>query len=227
MCKKINRFFPCLLGFYFVASFLIGLWLQLAQTDLPYWLGCIISELLLLAPVIVYIAANKINVLACIPYRKLRWQDALLSLLTGYLLIPVITAINAFSSFFTTNYVQESAPEFTTYPFVIQVLLIAVLPALVEEFVFRGVIYHSYRKNGLVGAMLFSAIAFGVGHMNLNQFLYAVVIGMFFAKMVEVTGSMWSSVLAHFAVNTYSISMVQIMKMAGIDVFAVQSTCLY
>ena len=86
MCKKINRFFPCLLGFYFVASFLIGLWLQLAQTDLPYWLGCIISELLLLAPVIVYIAANKINVLACIPYRKLRWQDALLSLLTGYLL---------------------------------------------------------------------------------------------------------------------------------------------
>ena len=220
MCKKINRFFPCLLGFYFVASFLIGLWLQLAQTDLPYWLGCIISELLLLAPVIVYIAANKINVLACIPYRKLRWQDALLSLLTGYLLIPVITAINAFSSFFTTNYVQESAPEFTTYPFVIQVFLIAVIPALVEEFVFRGVFYHSYRKNGLVGAMLFSAIAFGVVHMNLNQFFYAVVIGLFFAKMVEVTGSMWSSVLAHFAVNTYSITVIQIMKMAGIDAFA-------
>ena len=217
MCKKINRFFPCLLGFYFVASFLIGLWLQLAQTDLPYWLGCIISELLLLAPVIVYIAANKINVLACIPYR---WQDALLSLLTGYLLIPVITAINAFSSFFTTNYVQESAPEFTTYPFVIQVILIAVIPALVEEFVFRGVFYHSYRKNGLVGAMLFSAIAFGVVHMNLNQFFYAVVIGLFFAKMVEVTGSMWSSVLAHFAVNTYSITVIQIMKMAGIDAFA-------
>lgn len=224
MCKKINRFFPCLLGFYFAASILIGKLLNLIDSDLPYWMACIISELLLLIPVIVYIAVNKINVLACIPYRKLRWQDALMSLLAGYLLIPVITAINAVSSLFATNYLQESAPEFTTYPFVIQVLLIAVLPALVEEFVFRGVIYHSYRKNGLVGAMLFSAIAFGVVHMNLNQFLYAVVIGMFFAKMVEVTGSMWSSVLAHFAVNTYSISMVQIMKMAGIDVFAVSQS---
>ena len=38
--------------------------------------------------------------------------------------------------------------------------------------------------------------------------------------MVEVTGSMWSSVLAHFAVNTYAITVIQIMKMAGIDAFA-------
>ena len=97
-------------------------------------------------------------------------------------------------------------------------MLIAVLPAFVEEFIFRGLIYHSYRKNGLVGACVFSALAFGVMHMNLNQFFYAFVIGMFFAKMVEVTGSMWSSVIAHFAFNTYSITMVQILKLLGNDV---------
>lgn len=221
MCKKINRFFPCLVGFYFVASVVISIFLMVNDTRLPYWVSCILSELLLIIPAIVYVAVNKIDVLACIPYRKLKWQDALLSLLAGYLFVPVILAINSVTSLFMNNYVQESAVEFTTYPFIIQVLLIAVLPALIEEFVFRGIIYHSYRKNGLVGAMLFSAIAFGVVHMNLNQFFYAVFMGLFFAKMVEVTGSMWSSILAHFAINTFSISVVQIMKMSGVNLFEI------
>ena len=40
--------------------------------------------------------------------------------------------------------------------------------------------------------------------------------GIVFAYMVEATGSLWSSVIAHFAVNTYSIGIVQLLKMAGI-----------
>jgi hypothetical protein len=176
--------------------------------------------LLLLIPAIVYVAIEKIDVMACIPYRKIRWQDALLSMLVGYMLIPVVLFINVLTSMFATNYLQESSVEFTSYPYLVQVLLIAALPAVVEEFVFRGLIYHSYRRNGLVGAALFSALAFGIMHMNLNQFFYAFTIGIFFAKMVEVTGTMWSSMFAHFAFNTYSITMVQLLKMAGIDAYA-------
>lgn len=218
MCKKINRFFPCLICFFIVAS--IGLSYFTASTGikLAYWQQCILSEVILLIPALIYVAINKINIIACIPYRKLRWQDALMSLLTGYLLVPVVLFINVVTSVFATNYLQESSLEFTSYPYLIQVVLIAVLPAFVEEFIFRGLIYHSYRKNGLVGACVFSALAFGVMHMNLNQFFYAFVIGIFFAKMVEVTGSMWSSVIAHFAFNTYSITMVQILKLLGNDV---------
>lgn len=218
MCKKINRFFPCLLCFFLIAS--IGLSYFTASTGirLAYWQQCILSELLMLIPAFIFVAINKINIPACLPYRRLRWQDALLSLLIGYMLVPVVLFINVVTSLFATNYLQESSVEFTSYPYSVQVILIAVLPALVEEFIFRGLIYHSYRKNGLVGACLFSAVAFGVMHMNLNQFFYAFVIGLFFARMVEVTGSMWSSVLAHFAFNTYSITVTQLLKMAGVDI---------
>lgn len=217
MCKKINRFFPCLIVFFVVAS--IGLSYFTASTGvrLAYWQQCILSEVILLIPAFIYVAVNKINIIACMPYRKLRWQDALMSLLAGYLLVPVVLFINVITSVFATNYLQESSLEFTRYPYIVQIVLIAALPALVEEFIFRGLMYHSYRKNGLVGACIFSALAFGVMHMNLNQFFYAFVIGIFFAKMVEVTGSMWSSVLAHFAINTYSITMVQILKLLGND----------
>ena len=51
---------------------------------------------------------------------------------------------------------------------------------------------------------------------NINQGLYAFAIGIVFAYMVEATGSLWSSVIAHFAINTYSIGVVQLLKMTGI-----------
>jgi hypothetical protein len=206
-----------------LGSIALSYFMEVTGVDLLYWQQAILSELLLLIPAIVYVAIEKIDIMACIPYRKIRWQDALLSLLVGYMLIPVVLFINVLTSLFATNYLQESSVEFTSYPYLAQVLLIAVLPAAVEEFVFRGLIYHSYRRNGLVGAAFFSALAFGIMHMNLNQFFYAFIIGIFFAKMVEVTGTMWSSMLAHFAFNTYSITMVQLLKMMGVDVYAESS----
>lgn len=217
MCKRINIFFPILVGFFFVMSVALSIMTSATGMRLEYWEQCILSEAILLAPALIYVAVFKIDIVACIPYRRMRWQDVLLSLLTGYLLIPVTLFINILTSLFATNYLNEESTVFTSYPFAVQIVLIALLPAMVEEFIFRGLIYHSYRRNGLVGAMVFSALAFGVMHMNLNQFFYAFVIGLFFAKMVEVTGSMWSSVLAHFAFNTFSITVSWIIGQAGLE----------
>ena len=94
--------------------------------------------------------------------------------------------------------------------------MLAVIPPLVEELIFRGIFFGSYRKAGMTGAALMSGLLFGCFHLNINQALYAFVTGIVFAYMVEATGSLWSSVIAHFAVNTYSIGIVQILKMAGI-----------
>ena len=102
--------------------------------------------------------------------------------------------------------------QLTSYPFLIQIVLLAVIPAMVEEFIFRGLFYHSYRKNGILGAALASAFAFGLIHFNLNQFCYAFVLGIVFALIVEATGSIFSSMLAHFAINTYSIIMMKLLS---------------
>ena len=117
---------------------------------------------------------------------------------------------------FSTNYLEEGTTTLLTYPFAMQVILLAVIPPLVEELIFRGIFFGSYRKAGMTGAALMSGLLFGCFHLNINQALYAFVMGIVFAYMVEATGSLWSSVIAHFAVNTYSIGIVQILKMAGI-----------
>ena len=192
-----------------------GAVIAVTGVNIPLWGSYLISQAIVLLPALVYVAVHKINIIACMPYRKLRISDGLLSLLIGYTLIPLMLFINSVSGLFSTNYVQGSVQELVAYPFWLQLLIIAVLPACVEEFVFRGLIYHSYRKNGILGAAVLSGLVFGLMHLNINQLSYAAVMGIIFALLVEATGSMYSSMLAHFAANSYSVILMQLVSMTS------------
>mgnify|MGYP003254405541 FL=1 len=224
MCKKINIFAPVLFGFYIIASVLFSRIIYSNGIALPLWLNLIISQCILLIPALIYVLVMKIDIIKCIPYRKIKLSDAVSSLLIGYCLVPLVLLINVISSVFATNYLNSSTTEISQYPFIIQLLLMAFLPTIAEEFVFRGLFYHSYRKNGILGAAILSGVIFGAIHLNINQFCYACVMGMVFALMVEITGSMFSSMLAHFAVNSYSIIMLKLVSMSGISVQTEQAS---
>ena len=207
MCKRINRFIPVLFVSSIVLTILAGAVIAVTGVNIPLWGSYLISQAIVLLPALVYVAVHKINIIACMPYRKLRISDGLLSLLMLF--------INSVSGLFSTNYVQGSVQELVAYPFWLQLLIIAVLPACVEEFVFRGLIYHSYRKNGILGAAVLSGLVFGLMHLNINQLSYAAVMGIIFALLVEATGSMYSSMLAHFAANSYSVILMQLVSMTS------------
>lgn len=224
MCKKINIFAPVLFGFYIIASILFSRIIYSNGIALPLWLNLIISQCILLIPALIYVLVMKIDIIKCIPYRKIKLSDAVSSLLIGYCLVPLVLLINVISSVFATNYLNSSTTEISQYPFIIQLLLMAFLPTIAEEFVFRGLFYHSYRKNGILGAAILSGVVFGAIHLNINQFCYACVMGMVFALMVEIAGSMFSSMLAHFAVNSYSIIMLKLVSMSGISVQTEQAS---
>lgn len=215
MCKRINRFIPVLFISYILLSILAGAVIGVMDINMPLWGSYLLSQAIVLLPALIYVAIHKINIIACMPYRRLRISDGLLSLLFGYALVPTMLFVSNLTSLFSTNYVQDSVQELIAYPFVVQLLIIAVLPACVEEFVFRGLIYHSYRKNGILGAAVLSGLVFGLMHLNINQLSYALLMGIVFALLVEVTGSMYSSMLAHFATNSYSIIMMQLVSMTS------------
>ena len=215
MCKRINRFIPVLFISYILLSILAGAVIGVMDINMPLWGSYLLSQAIVLLPALIYVAIHKINIIACMPYRKLRISDGLLSLLFGYALVPTMLFVSNLTSLFSTNYVQDSVQELIAYPFVVQLLIIAVLPACVEEFVFRGLIYHSYRKNGILGAAVLSGLVFGLMHLNINQLSYAAVMGIIFALLVEATGSMYSSMLAHFAANSYSVILMQLVSMTS------------
>ena len=209
MSKKVNRLFPILMICYIGGSYLISYLLHGRTT--PIWFSLIESQLLILVPVILFVLFQKINIAKCLPYKLLKPWDALLELLFGYSLLPLMMLLNYVSMLFSTNKIQEATSWLMEYPFLVQIFFIAIIPAFVEEFVFRGIFYHSYRKNGILGAALLSGFIFGIVHLNINQFVYAFVLGVIFALLVEATGSMLTSMIAHFAINSYSIIIMQML----------------
>lgn len=85
------------------------------------------------------------------------------------------------------------------------VLSIAVVPALIEETVIRGIVMQPLRKYGDKFAIVASALLFAVMHGNMVQIPYTVVGGLLLGYLAVVTGSLWPSVILHFINNLYSV----------------------
>ena len=81
----------------------------------------------------------------------------------------------------------------------------AVLPALVEEFAFRGVVLTSLRKYGDKFAIVSSALLFAVLHGNMIQIPFAFIAGLALGYFRIATGSVWTSVIIHFLNNMIAV----------------------
>ena len=73
----------------------------------------------------------------------------------------------------------------SAYPVIAMLLVMAVMPALNEEFLCRGILYGAYRHHSKKTGIFLSALIFGLLHLNFNQMPYAVYLGIVFALMVE------------------------------------------
>lgn len=85
-------------------------------------------------------------------------------------------------------------------------LMYAIFPAILEEMLFRGLILKHLLPYGKWGAILISAILFGVTHMNPRQILFAFVIGVLLGICYEYTGSLVLPMLIHLINNSISVA---------------------
>ena len=168
----------------------------------------IFSQVILAFPAVVYMVVRRLSYAETVRFKKMKIADMLLTLLFGILVQPVITLISALSMVFAKNVTGASVFEIADrVPFFVCLLLVAVMPAVMEETVYRGVFYNEYGKINPLKAALLSGLMFGIMHGNINQFCYAAAMGIIFAFLVEATGSILSTMLVHFWTNAASVVM--------------------
>lgn len=85
------------------------------------------------------------------------------------------------------------------------VIAFAILPAITEEYVFRGIILSEYSEYGVFTAILMSSLMFAMLHFNLTQFVSYFFCGAVAAYTVYVTQSIYAGMLLHFVNNIYAI----------------------
>ena len=85
------------------------------------------------------------------------------------------------------------------------VIAFAVVPAITEEFIFRGVMLSDYAEYGVSTAIVLSSATFAMIHFNLNQLPVYFFCGVIAAYAVYVTQSLWAGVILHLLNNLYAI----------------------
>lgn len=84
---------------------------------------------------------------------------------------------------------------------------VAIVPALVEEFAFRGIILGSLRKHSDSLAVLVSGVVFGLMHGNFAQIPFAIVVGLILGYITVKTNSLLPAIIIHFLNNSISVAL--------------------
>ena len=119
--------------------------------------------------------------------------------------------VRMISSFFPSSGLNFSPPEQPPVPpgvfgYITQLISTALLPAFIEEMVFRGYILESLRPFGETRAVAASAVLFSLLHGNLTQIPFSFILGLLFAAITIKTGNIFIPIMIHFLNNGLSVT---------------------
>ena len=106
----------------------------------------------------------------------------------------------------------------------LNLFIIALIPAIAEEFIFRGVfqkIFYSLFRSGHL-AIWFTAFLFSTIHFQFFGFIPRFILGLVFGYLFFWSGTLWLPVISHFVNNAFPVVLAYIEGMdklnAPIDV---------
>lgn len=143
-------------------------------------------------------------------YKKATTKVVLLSFVLGV----IVFFLNVYASNFFNNIIERfgykhtshtSSIDSTWWGLILNLLCTAVLPAVCEETLCRGLLLNGHSMVGLRKSILISGVLFGLLHMNIEQFFYATLIGLFLAYLCWGCGSIWPCIIVHFMNNALSV----------------------
>lgn len=85
------------------------------------------------------------------------------------------------------------------------ILCYAVLPAILEEIVFRGIAFSMYEKSfGGLGAIIITSFFFAMSHFSAADFVSYFISGVILATVVYICRSVFPAIILHFINNFIS-----------------------
>lgn len=169
-------------------------------------------------------AAISLGCFACMKYAKQKISDVagvkcrpvyfLIALLLGFGLIFGVSYVNAGTlellklMGYTPRTDSSYVPALNGGLIVPALIVIAVIPAAVEEFFFRGVLLNNARAGmGDIRTVFTVGLCFSLFHASPEQTVYQFICGCAFALLTIRSGSLLPAMLIHFLNNAYIIVM--------------------
>jgi membrane protease YdiL (CAAX protease family) len=93
-----------------------------------------------------------------------------------------------------------------TWGLILALLSVAVMPAISEEFLFRGLVQRSFeRRMRPLAAIALAGMMFGSVHLQLTNAVALIALGCFFGYVTWSCGSIYPAIFGHFIFNALTI----------------------
>lgn len=224
--------------FLFLIIFLIGtligaaasaLFVSGGDTGMKIGQGVASIFMFVVPPIVYYYITRKENRMQALGLRRLSspWWLIIVAVALMIVSIPVTTTLTtwnegmhlggAFSGIEKwMKELEETAQALTDKMtnvdtiggLLLNLLVIALIPAVGEEMTFRGVIQQSLtrRMNPHI-AIILSAAIFSFFHFQFFGFFPRLFLGILLGYMFYITGSLWTSILMHFVNNGAAVTL--------------------
>lgn len=196
-------------GFLALAVFALLLLCRFFSTRLPFsfawWLLPLLSASVALLPLLIYLVYRGKGYMRHFRLQPPRSSHTLLliaaffALFCGSFLLSVLC--NGTDTLGNTIFaLGQEAPK-TVWEFLLSTLTCAIIPALLEELLFRGVMAVEYERRGAVRAVLMSSLLFALLHFDLSNFPAHLFVGVLLMLVLYATNSLVATAILHVLYN--------------------------
>lgn len=116
---------------------------------------------------------------------------------------------------YASNVINQVLVSPTFGIMILNLFIIAILPAIAEEFIFRGVfqkIFYKLFRSGHL-AIWFTAFLFSAIHFQFFGFVPRFILGLVFGYLFFWSGTLWLPIISHFVNNAFPVIMAYIQGM--------------
>ena len=132
--------------------------------------------------------------------------SAIFALVSGGLLLSIgFSGGSSLSGSFSLYDIFVSKYDGTWLGALWLILAYAVLPAVCEEFLFRGILAVEYEKYGVLCAALTTSVWFAFLHFSFVKLPIYLFAGLVLSQLLYATRSLTATIVAHFVYNLFGI----------------------
>lgn len=181
--------------------------------------GIVVQQLIILAcPLLFawYMKADFKNTFSLHPFSVRSAVGSIFVWLGAYPALLLLSVLLSWILPASAETVEASFQFIDVQPVWLLVLVIALLPAVGEELLFRGFFYNSIKgKCRPIAAMLIVSAVFGLYHMSLIKFFSTSLLGLILVLVAQQTGSIFCSMLIHFLNNAIAVFLMKYPEEIG------------
>lgn len=163
-----------------------------------------------LFPILIYLACRveDFDIKSILRLKPISFFNALLVVFIAICTHYIASFLNMVIMFFMVFFSQvpniNIAPVANVSQFILSIVMFALLPAICEELLHRGILLNAYERRGTKRAIIISAILFGIFHYDVKMLFSPILFGLVAGYMVVKTDSICAGIIAHFVYNALS-----------------------